>query len=138
MNKRDFNNVQRAGESLAIIYNSIGKCELPREIYVVKLNEVHYAPTYGATKKNSSLLHGFQDLEIAKQYVNLIHTTLISPIITNEYKVTLDVIKENTELKDANSVLERTTRLIGNLESNYNHSKLFIFTIDKISYIATK
>ena len=95
-------------------------------------------PASSVTRKNTYNLFSFENLEEAKEYMNLAHKAIINLLTANgNFKIVIDIQTEESDLPD-NVWCERCTKLIGNTDTNSTQTKLFKLIVEEISFKATE
>ena len=103
-----------------------------KTIYIVKYKEVYHMPDSSATKANTYNLFTFEDLEMAKEYMNMSYNLIVLPHIVNgDFSILFETVKTET---GKGVILEKLVKMIGVNDKHKSQTKLFTFSIEEIGF----
>ena len=138
MNKRNTKSIRTTGVYKSERLNLVDKYKSYKTIYMVKCKEIHYKPESKNMTNNTYELLTFEKLDKAKGYMNIVYNAIVTPCVTSgEFKILIDnTTNEIQSNPNGNEIIyARTTKLIGNINTNISQTILFTFTVKAIKFI---
>jgi hypothetical protein len=131
MNKGVLTKIQKLGERM---FKSLFKTSPIKQIYIVKLKEVHYRPESKSNTNNTYNLYSYEDFNIALMYINSVYDIIIENHEKLKFKSILDTESTEIQFEGNNRILyEKTIRMAGIDERNISQTKLIKLFIEEIN-----
>lgn len=107
-----------------------------KTIYLVKYKLVHYMPNSKVTRNTTYNLFTFEDLNMARDYMNLAHELIVKPNVTSgKFYIMFETnVEELPPDEDGKVIWKKSTKLAGNDARHESQTKFFTFTIETINF----
>lgn len=129
MNSKDIKKLMAAFLGMLNSNNGI------KPIYIVKYKEVFHKPDSKITTNYTYNLFSFEDLNLAKEYMDCACKCMVNPNIeSGNFKVMFETMNDYTDKENNNILYERITKLIGDNDRHKCQTILYIFTVEEINF----